>query len=191
MGGAEPRRLNASPAGLRGVAPSASVVARAYRGIAPPDWVVASVFGRQHKGGVTCGIALAAPCSMGLGLAAHTASASSLTGLDPDLKSYPLHAAEFGRLDIRAGWVDGAPERMVCEIRNPLAAPVHCASVQLELRDRGRAVRGLEPAVWVPANQLRRTGTRPLRKEEAKQFSLVCTCLRRSDKGPCEPPLKP
>lgn len=191
MGGAEPRRLSASPAGLRGVAPPASVVARAYRGIASPDWVVASVFGRQHRGGVACGFVLAVLCSMGLGLAPHTANAFSLTGIDPDLKSYPLHSAEFGRLDIRAGWVEGAPERMVFEIQNPLAAPVHCASVQLELRDRGRVVRGLEPAVWVPANQLRRTGARPLRKEEVKQFSLVCTCLRRSDKGPCEPPFKP
>ena len=136
-------------------------------------------------------IVSAAFCVMGLGLVAHAASGFSLTGIDPDLKSYPLQSAEFGRLDIRAGWVDGAPERMVFEIRNPLAAPVHCASVQLDLRDRGRVIRGLEPAVWVPANQLRRSGLRPLRKEEVKQFSLVCTCLRRSDKGPCEAPLKP
>lgn len=137
------------------------------------------------------GFVSAAFCVMGLGLVAHTASGFSLTGIDPDLKSHPLQSAEFGRLDIRAGWVDGAPERMVFEIRNPLAAPVHCASVQLDLRDRGRVIRGLEPAVWVPANQLRRSGLRPLRKEEVKQFSLVCTCLRRSDKGPCEAPLKP
>ena len=112
-------------------------------------------------------------------------------GLDPDLKSFPLQASEFSRLDVRAGWVEGTPERMVFEIRNGLSAPVHCASVQIDHRDRGKLVLSLEPAVWVPSNQSRRSGARPLRKEDVKRFSLVCSCLRRSERGACEAPLKP
>lgn len=118
------------------------------------------------------------------------AQAFGLIGLDRELKSHPLQPSEMSRLDIRSGWVDGAPDRMVFEIRNPLAAPVHCASVQLDLRDRGKVTRGLEPAVWVPPSQTRRSGARPVRKDEVRQFSVVCTCLRRSDKGPCEAPLR-
>ena len=128
-----------------------------------------------------------AACALVTGLA----QAYGLIGLDPELKSFPLQAAEFSRLDVRAGWLDGAPDRMVFEIRNPLAAPVNCASVQVDLRDRGPVVRSLEPAVWVPANQTRRTAASLLRKADVKQFSLVCTCLRRTPKAACEGPLKP
>lgn len=102
-----------------------------------------------------------------------------------------MQPTEFSRLEIRAGWLDGTPERMVFDIRNALPAPVNCSSVQVDSRERGRVVRPLEPAVWVPANQTRRAAARPIRKDDVKNFSLVCTCLRRSDKGPCESPLKP
>jgi hypothetical protein len=128
-----------------------------------------------------------AACALVTGLA----QAYGLIGLDPELKGFPLQAAEFSRLDVRAGWLEGAPDRMVFEIRNPLAAPVNCASVQVDLRDRGPVVRSLEPAVWVPANQTRRTSASLLRKADVRNFSLVCTCLRRGPKGACEAPLKP
>ena len=113
-----------------------------------------------------------------------------LIGLDRELKNHPLQPAEMSRLDIRAGWMDDAPDRMVFEVRNSLAAPVSCSSVQLDLRDRGKVVKSLEPAIWIPPSQLRRSGARPLRKAEVRNFSLVCTCLRRTDKGPCEQPLR-
>lgn len=134
---------------------------------------------------------LLAPLVAACALLAGPAQAYGLIGLDPDLKSFPLQSSEFNRLDIRAGWVEGTPERMVFEIRNSLPAPVHCASVQIEHRDRGKLVLSLEPAVWVPSNQSRRTGVRPLRKDDVKRFNLVCSCLRRSERGACETPLKP
>lgn len=174
MGGFEPRRLSASQAGRRVAAPSATLVARGS------DDGRAGWLARALRA-----------CVAACGLAAGSASGFSLIGIDPDLKSHPLQSSEFGRLDIRAGWVDGAPDRMVFDVRNPLSAPVHCASVQIDLRDRGRVVRSLEPSVWVPPNQSRRTSARPLRKYEVKQFNLVCTCLRRTEKGACEAPLKP
>ncbi|MBM3408537.1 MAG: hypothetical protein FJY25_14665 [Betaproteobacteria bacterium] len=132
-----------------------------------------------------------APLVAALALFARPVQGYGLIGLDPDLKSFPLQASEFSRLDIRAGWVEGAPERMVFEIRNGLSVPVHCASVQIDHRERGKLVLGLEPAVWVPSNQSRRSGARPLRKDDVKRFSLVCSCLRRSERGACEAPLKP
>jgi hypothetical protein len=130
---------------------------------------------------------IAGACALATGLA----QAYGLIGLDPELKSFPLQTAEFSRLDVRAGWLDGAPDRMVFEIRNPLAAPVNCANLQVDMRDRGQVIRSLEPAVWVPSNQIRRTAANQLRKSGVKSFSLVCTCLRRSAKSPCEGPLKP
>ncbi len=130
---------------------------------------------------------IAGACAFATGLA----QAYGLIGLDPELKSFPLQAAEFSRLDVRAGWLDGARDRMVFEIRNPLAAPVHCANLQVDLRDRGQVVRSLEPAVWVPSNQMRRTAASQLLKNDVKRFSLVCTCLRRNARSPCEGPLKP
>lgn len=130
---------------------------------------------------------IAAACAF----AAWPASGYGLIGLDPDLKSFPLHTAEFSRLDVRAGWLDGAPDRMVFEIRNALAVPVNCATLQVEVRNRGQVVRSLEPAVWVPPNQMRRTAASQLRKSDVRTFSLVCTCLRRTANGPCEGPLKP
>lgn len=130
---------------------------------------------------------IAGACALAAGLA----QAYGLIGLDPKLKSFPLQTAEFSRLDVQAGWLDGAPDRMVFEIRNPLAAPVHCANLQVDVRDRGPVVRSLEPAVWVPSNQMRRTAASQLRKKDVKRFSLVCTCLRRDARSPCEGPLKP
>jgi hypothetical protein len=150
-----------------------------------------------------CGLKAAALCARGLrvmlscvtlgGLALGVAGeilAYGPIGLDKDLKSYPLQASEMSRLDIRSGWIDGAPERMVFEIRNPLSAPVQCSAVSVELKDRSKAVRPLEPAIWIPVSQTRRSGARPLRKDDVKQFSLVCSCLRKTERSACEAPLR-
>lgn len=111
-------------------------------------------------------------------------------GYDKELKLQALQANEMSRLDIRSGWLDGAPERMIFEIRNALAAPVYCSAVSVELKDRSKVVRSLEPAIWIPPSQMRRSGAKPLRKDEVRQFGLVCSCLRKAERGACEQPLR-
>ena len=120
---------------------------------------------------------------------AQTAHAFGPVPVNKDLKQFPLQAAELAKVSITAGWVDGEPTRMVFDIGNRLTQPIFCANVELDLVGRGKEVRTLSPALYVPPTQSRRGRLADLTRKDVRSFNVACTCLRKADKGPCEHPL--
>jgi hypothetical protein len=117
------------------------------------------------------------------------ASAFGLVKVNKDLKHFPLQGSELSRLGMAAGWVEGEPNIMVFDVGNRLEQPVFCASVEVDLTTRGKQVRALTPSLYIPPAQSRRGRLTDVSKKDVRSFKLVCTCLRKSEKSPCEHPL--
>lgn len=113
-----------------------------------------------------------------------------LFGLDSGLRQFALQPQELARLKITGGWVEGAPDRLVFEVHNDLSRPVSCSGVHLELKGRESGLRALEPVIHIPPAQSRRAAVSGVRKAELRQYTLVCTCLRRQESGPCQRPFE-
>lgn len=117
------------------------------------------------------------------------ATAFGLVKVNKDLKHFPLQAGELSRLGIAAGWVEGEPSTMVFDVGNRLAQPVFCASVEIDLNTQGKKMRALTPSLYIPPAQSRRGRLADVTRKDVRSYTLICTCLRKSEKGPCEHPL--
>lgn len=150
------------------------------------DPIVSPTTRDARRAALLFGFALTALVQIG---APQPAAAFGPVKVNKDLKHFPLRAAELGRLGIAAGWVDGEPNSMVFDVGNRLEQPVFCATVEIELNAQGKKLRALIPSLYIPPAQSRRGRLADVSKKDVRSFKLVCTCLRKSEKGPCEHPL--
>ena len=105
---------------------------------------------------------------------------------DPKLVQTELSPAEMKQLNIRSGWAQDDPQRMLFEIGNGLSGPVFCVAASFEMKDGKQKVQAFDPKLYIPSQTVRHTSVRGIEKKEVKQFGFTCLCMKASPQGPCE-----
>lgn len=106
----------------------------------------------------------------------------------PPLTEYALTSQETARLGRQAGWPADDPTTWMISVRNALPGPVTCREVQFFQKNPDAQVRVkvLQPPLYIPAGQSRSSLLPDVRKNEIRDWSMQCFCLKQAREGPCE-----
>lgn len=106
-----------------------------------------------------------------------------------DLVESALKRDEYQRLNIKAGWPDDNPQRLLFEISNRMDVPIQCVGAAIELKDGKSINKSFSPKVFVPAKAQRTGSVQEVLKGTMKDYAVLCTCFRKQGKGACVNPL--
>lgn len=117
------------------------------------------------------------------------ALAWSLLG-SSDVVEKPLLKEEYQRLQIKAGWPDDQPTKLIFEIGNRMEAPIQCVGATVELKEGRSLNKTFSPKVFVPGKSQRNGSVQDVVKGSMKDYAVLCTCFRQQGQGACVNPLK-
>ena len=102
----------------------------------------------------------------------------------------PLLKEEYQRLQIKAGWPDDQPTKLIFEIGNRMEAPIQCVGATVELKEGRSLNKTFSPKVFVPGKSQRNGSVQDVVKGSMKDYAVLCTCFRQQGQGACVNPLK-
>lgn len=115
--------------------------------------------------------------------------AFSLFEKKPELEEVELSSAEMAQVEIMAGWPPDAPETLIFSVKNKLSGPISCAGATVHLKNGKTVNRGLLPKLYVSPNAAKQFSVSGVSKENLKDYSVVCSCSKKSDSKLCVNPL--
>jgi hypothetical protein len=119
----------------------------------------------------------------------HYGCAFSLFQGKSDLTEVELTSAEMAQVEIMAGWAPEASETLIFSIKNKLVGPISCAGATVHLKNGKTVNRGLSPKLYVPTNMAKQFSVGGVSKETLKDYSVTCSCSKKSDSKICVNPL--
>ncbi len=106
-----------------------------------------------------------------------------------DLVESALKREEYQRLNIKAGWPDDNPTKLLFEINNRMEVPIQCVGASIDLKDGKSLNKSFSPKVFVPGKAMRTGSVQDVVKGTMKDYAVLCTCFRKQGKGACVNPL--
>ena len=106
-----------------------------------------------------------------------------------DAVEKPLQKDEYQRLQIKAGWPDDQPTKLLFEIANRMDVPVQCVGATVELKEGRTLNKTFSPKVFVPGKAQRTGSVQDVVKGSMKDYAVLCTCFRKQGQGACVNPL--
>jgi hypothetical protein len=104
----------------------------------------------------------------------------------PTLRQTELTPTELRQLIIRSGWSSDDASLMLFEVSNQNSGPVFCVGANFEFNNGEKRLQAFDPKLYIPANTVRKTAIRGIKKKEVKTFGFSCLCMKASPEGPCE-----
>ena len=106
-----------------------------------------------------------------------------------DLTDTELSSAEMAQIEIMAGWAPEANETLIFSVKNKLVGPISCSGATVRLKNGKAVQRGLLPKLYVMPSTSKQFTVSGVTKETLQDYSVTCSCSKRSDSKVCVNPL--
>jgi hypothetical protein len=101
-----------------------------------------------------------------------------------------LSAAEWQKVELRAGWAADSDKNLLIEISNRLPGPLACHGALVTLQSGDTIQRAFTPYLYIPPAATKQAGVNGVKKGLMKSYALTCSCWKKDGEAACVDPGK-
>lgn len=90
-----------------------------------------------------------------------------------------LLAAEWQKVELRAGWAADSDNNLLIEIGNRLPGPLACHGALVTLQSGDTIRRAFTPYLYIPPAATKQAGVNGVKKGLMKGYALTCSCWKK------------